>query len=94
MAETARVGDERNVWRTAMRGYALGFVVAMCGIAAAGTLGGLGLGPSLGFGAFIGVFGGGGFGFMTAASMALAHDIDAGPLTHRQQGETRDTAAR
>jgi hypothetical protein len=40
--------------RGAAIGYLIGFAVAMCAITAVGTIGGLGFGPSVGLGAFVG----------------------------------------
>lgn len=68
---------EPNVGRNGMVGYVIGFVVATIGIALAGTLGGLGFGSSIGLGAFVGVWGGGGFGFMLGATIPFARYLDA-----------------
>ena len=68
---------EPNVGRSGMIGYVIGFVVATVGITLGGTLGGLGFGNSLGLGAFVGVWGGGGFGFMLGATIPFARYLDA-----------------
>lgn len=85
-----------NVGRTAMIGYVVGFVAATVVITVAGPLGGLGFGASLGLGAFIGIWGGGGFGFMMGGPVPLALHLDAQSArsTHHGQGETHDPAAR
>jgi hypothetical protein len=69
--------DEPNTARSAMIGYAIGFAVACVGLTIGGTIAGLGFGPSLGLGAFIGMWGGGGFGFMVGATIPLARHLDA-----------------
>ena len=85
-----------NVGRTAMIGYVIGFVVATVAITAAGALGGLGFSSSLGLGAFVGIWGGGGFGFMMGGTVPLARHLDAQSAhsIHQGQGETHGTAAR
>lgn len=85
-----------NVGRTAMIGYLVGFVAATVVISVAGTLSGLGFGASLGLGAFVGIWGGGGFGFMMGGTVPLARHLDAQSArsTHHGQGETHGTAAR
>lgn len=85
-----------NLGRTAMIGYVVGFVTATVAVTAAGTLGGLGFGPSLGLGAFIGIWGGGGFGFMMGGTLPLARHLDAQSAhsTHHGQGETHGTTTR
>lgn len=91
---TADAGDastadtEPNVGRTGMIGYAIGFTVATVGITIAGTLGGLGFGPSLGLGAFVGFWGGGGFGFMLGATIPFARYLDAQSAHSHRQGDT------
>jgi hypothetical protein len=85
-----------NVGRTAVIGYLVGFVAVTVAITVAGTLGGLGFGASLGLGAFVGIWGGGGFGFMMGGTVPLARHLDAQSArsTHHGQGETHGTAAR
>ena len=81
-------GDlEPNAGRSGVIGYAIGFTVACIGITIAGTLGGIGFGASLGLGAFVGFWGGGGFGFMLGATIPLARYFDAHPIRPAQQGE-------
>jgi alkyl hydroperoxide reductase subunit AhpC len=67
---------EPNLGRSAVRGYGIGFLVTTVAITVTGTLGGLGFGPSLGLGAFVGVWGGGGFGFMLGGTLPLARYLD------------------
>jgi hypothetical protein len=80
-----------NVGRTAMIGYVVGFVVATVVITVAGTLAELGFGASLGLGAFVGVWGGGGFGFMMGGTLPFARHLDAQSArsTHDRQGPTK-----
>lgn len=56
----------------------------------------VGFGASLGLGAFVGIWGGGGFGFMMGGTVPLARHLDAQSArsTHHGQGETHGTAAR
>ena len=68
---------ERNVGRSGMVGYFIGFVTAAVGITLVGTVGGLGFGNSLGLGAFVGIWGGGGFGFMLGVTIPFARYLDA-----------------
>lgn len=95
-AETSPEAPMPNPWRTAMIGFVIGFVAVTVVITVAGTLGGLGFGASLGLGAFVGTWGGGGFGFMMGGTMPLARHLDAQAAhsTHHGQGETHGTAAR
>ena len=59
-------------------------------------LAGWGFGNALGLGTFVGVWGGGGFGFMMGATIPYARYLDAQSThsTHHGQGDTNDTAAR
>lgn len=85
-----------NVGRTAMIGYVVGLITATVVITLVGTLGGLGFGPSLGLGAFVGVWGGGGFGFMMGGTVPLARHLDAQTArsTHHGQGDSNGPATR
>jgi hypothetical protein len=69
--------------RGAAIGYLIGFAVAMCAITAVGTIGGLGFGPSVGLGAFVGLWGGGGFGFMLGGTLPLAREMDRAEAAER-----------
>jgi hypothetical protein len=95
-AETSPEVAMPNLGRTAMIGYVVGFIAATAVITVGGTLAGLGLGASLGLGAFVGIWGGGGFGFMMGGTVPLARHLDAQSArsTHHGQGETHGTAAR
>jgi hypothetical protein len=73
----AHVAHEPNAARSGLIGYAIGLVVTCAVITAGGTLGGLGFVTSLGLGAFVGIWGGGGFGFMLGAIIPLAREDDA-----------------
>ena len=75
---------EPNVGRTAMIGYLVGFVAPVAIITAVGTIEGLGVGASFGLGAFVGVWGGGGFGFMMGGTIPLARYLD--DQSHRARG--------
>ena len=81
-------GEEPNVGRNAMIGAAVGFLVVTVAITTAGTLGGIGFGASLGLGAFVGMWGGTGFGFMMGGTIPLARHLDARPI-HHGQGDDR-----
>src|SRR5688500_10209858 len=65
-----------GVGRTAAIGYLAGFVVVTIAITVAGTLAGHGFTPSLGLGAFVGMWGGGGFGLMVGGTLPLARHLD------------------
>lgn len=67
---------EPNVGRTAMIGYLVGFVASAAIITAVGTIEGLGVGASFGLSAFVGVWDGGGFGFMMGGTIRLAQYLD------------------
>jgi hypothetical protein len=76
-------------------GYLIGFFAATVIITTIGTVGGLGFAPSFGLGAFIGVWGGGGFGFMLGATIPLARhmDAEAAHSTNHRQGDLDSTTA-
>ena len=76
-ADTAPAAAEPNVGRNAMIGYVVGFFVSVVSITIAGTLAGLGFGNSLGLGAFVGMWGGGGFGAMMGGTVPVARHSDA-----------------
>ena len=84
------VADEPDVGRSAMLGYVVGFFVVAVGITVAGTLGGLGFGASLGLGVFVGIWGGGGFGFMMGATVPFSRYLDAQATrsTNHAQGDS------
>ena len=87
-APASDVADqEPDTGRWGLIGYAIGFTVACVGITIAGSLGGLGFGPSLGLGAFVGIWGGGGFGFMLGATIPVARHFDAHEHRPAHQGE-------
>ena len=69
--------DESLVWRAAMLGAAIGFTLVAVVIAAAVTLSGIHPASAIGLGLFVGIFSGGGFGFMTGAVVSLARHADA-----------------
>jgi hypothetical protein len=78
-------GEVEPRWgRGAAIGYVIGFLVVATGITVGGSLGGLGFGPSLGLGCFVGAWGGGGFGFMLGGTLPLAHQLDQ--AAHRSAG--------
>ncbi len=82
--------QEPNAGRWGMIGYAIGFATVFIGITVAGTLAGFGFGNALGLGAFVAVWGGGGFGFMLGATIPLARHLDAQhvrPATHPSRGD-------
>ena len=74
---------EPNVWRNAVRGAAVGFITVTIGVAVvAATVGGFDTASALGIGAFVGFWGGLGFGFMLGATVPLSRYLDTNP--HRQ----------
>jgi hypothetical protein len=79
-AEPAPIGPtvrlEREVVRAAVIGYLVGFVVVTTSITAAATMGGVGFVRSLAFAGHVGLWGGGGFGFMIGATLGLARRLD------------------
>jgi hypothetical protein len=54
----------------------VGFLVVATAITVGGCIGGLGFAPALGLGCFVGVWGGGGFGFMMGGTLPLARQLD------------------
>ncbi len=60
-----------------MIGAASGFAIVTVAITVAGTLGGIQPGSAFGLGVFVGIWGGGGFGFMMGAILFLARHTDA-----------------
>jgi hypothetical protein len=90
-ADAAAEANMPNVGRTAAIGYVAGFLAAAIAITVAGTLAGIGFGASLGLGAFVGFWGGGGFGFMMGGTVPLARHLDAQSArsTHHGQGDAR-----
>ena len=64
--------EESRIGRAAMVGAAIGFALVTIVITIAGTLGGIEPVSAFGLGVFVGFWGGGGFGFMTAASLSAA----------------------
>jgi hypothetical protein len=96
VADAASGEDMPNVGRSAVIGYVIGFVVATVAITVGGTIAGQGVGASLGLGVFVGLWGGGGFGFMMGGTVPLARHLDARSArsTHHAQGDGNGTAAR
>lgn len=70
---------EPAIGRNALVGAAAGFLAVTTAITVAGTLGGIGAVDSFGIGAFTGIWGGAGFGFMMGATIPLARHLDAHP---------------
>jgi hypothetical protein len=54
----------------------VGFLVVATAITVGGCIGGLGFAPALGLGCFVGVWGGGGSGFMMGGTLPLARQLD------------------
>jgi hypothetical protein len=79
LASADHASDEPGIGRTAVIGAAVGFLVSTIGITVAGSLGGIGFGASLGLGAFVGTWGGAGFGFMMGGTLPLARRLDSQP---------------
>lgn len=76
-APVAAPSKEPDIGHTAMIGAAIGFVVALATVTISGTVAGLGLTVSIGLGAFVGLWGGAGFGFMMGATIPFARYLDA-----------------
>jgi hypothetical protein len=87
-------GDGPRVGRSALVGYLIGFVVVTVGITVAGTLGGLGFGDSLGLGAFVGFWGGGGFGFMLGATATFARQLERRSTVSMPEGRGHGSRSR
>ena len=68
--------DESHIWRAGMVGAAIGFALLTVTITIAGTVGGMEPPSAFGLGAFVGTWGGSGFGFMTSASVSAAGHND------------------
>ena len=96
VAETVADADMPNVGRSAAIGYLVGFVVVTIAITVGATFAGQGVGASLGLGAFVGLWGGGGFGFMMGGTVPLARHLEARSArsNHHGQGDSNGTAAR
>jgi hypothetical protein len=62
-----------------MIGYLVGFVASAAIITAVGTIEGLGVGASFGLSAFVGVWDGGGFGFMMGGTIRLGNTSTTRP---------------
>ncbi len=90
---TSRWLAEPNVGRGALRGAALGFVCSLVGIGTFGTVSGMDPGSALGMGAFVGVWGGAGFGFMLGGTIPFARHLDAVAHSNRNHEETSDDPA-
>ena len=87
----AGTATEPNLLRSAVIGYVIGFSVVALGITVAGTLAGLGFVNSLGLGAFVGFWGGGGFGFMMGFTLPLSRRLDAQSSYSTRSRATRPT---
>ena len=92
IADTAPAATEPNVGRNAMVGYVVGFVVAVVSITIAGTLTGFGFVNSLGLGAFVGMWGGGGFGAMMGGTVPLARHLDTQSVRSTNRQSSADIA--
>ncbi len=69
MSDSAK--DDSGLWRGSLIGAALGFVVLTVTITLIGTLGGFEPLSALGLGAFVGLWGGCGFGMMMGGVVAM-----------------------
>jgi hypothetical protein len=76
IAATPERTAESTTMRSAALGYVVGAVLSTILVGVGGILAGLGAGPAFGLGAFIGVWGGGGFGFMLGATLVLGRHHD------------------
>lgn|SRR5690606_29656318 len=82
-AEDENETGEAGVGRAAALGAVIGFLVITVAITVGGTLGGIGAGASLAIGAFVGMWGGAGFGFMVGGTVPLSRHLDA--EAHRRE---------
>ena len=69
MSDVAK--NDSGLWRGSLIGAALGFVVLTVTITLVGTLGGFAPISALGLGAFVGLWGGCGFGMMMGGVVAM-----------------------
>jgi hypothetical protein len=78
---------EPHIGRSAMIGVVIGFFTVMIAVTIGSLLLGIEPGGALGIGGFVGVWGGGGFGFMFGATIPLARHLDA---VHAHDRSTTD----
>lgn len=69
-------GDQPDIARTGLLGALAGFTLCTAAVAIAGTATGMEAGSAVGLGAFIGAWGGAGFGFMMGCTIPLARHMD------------------
>lgn len=96
IADRDRAADlpEGDVGRWAVIGSAIGFTVMTVAITIVGSVGGLGFGPSVGLGLFLGFWGGAGFGLMMGLTIPLARHADAAPVTQASYRRTTPSPSR
>ena len=75
--DASTASAEPNIGRSAMIGAVIGFFAVMIAITVGGTLGGIEPGSAFGIGCFVGLWGGGGFGFMMGGTIPFARHLDA-----------------
>lgn len=90
----ALASDGPRVGRPAAVGAAIGFTLIAVVATVAGSIGGLGLGPSVGLGIFIGMWGGVGSGFMIGAIIPFARYFDAVHAEGAYRASNREAPAR
>jgi thioredoxin-dependent peroxiredoxin len=86
----AGASDEATAGRSAVTGAALGFAAVTTCITVIGTIGGMEPPNALGIGAFVGTWGGAGFGFMLGGTIPLARrqeDHVVRSTHHRQENQ-------
>jgi len=89
--DASTAAGEPNLGRSAMIGAVIGFFAVMIVVTVVGTLGGMDPGSAFGMGCFVGVWSGGGFGFMAGGTIPFARHLDAlhaERSAHHGQGDT------
>lgn len=91
-----RSDEYPNVARSGMIGALVGFVVSTIAVTVGGSLAGIEPGAAFGLGAFTGMWGGAGFGFMMGATIPLglhmerSHATPAATTTDPASGPQED----
>ena len=87
----SRPNEEGGVVRSCMIGAALGFTIITIVITVVGSTAGMATGSALGLGAFVGMWGGAGFGFMMGGTLAIMRVLDADDLARATDHTRRPT---
>ena len=91
VTEAAHPNEEGGVIRSCMIGAAIGFTVITVVITIIGSTAGMAAGSALGLGAFVGMWGGAGFGFMMGGTLAIMRVLDADDLARATDHTRRPT---